>query len=669
MSFPQRGSTSVRPEVCDVEGEGDDLVGAGEQEIELDKEENEEESEARAPRTLRDPGAPSAKEVEDHNVTHLPFRAWCAACVSGKARDRLHHRREQESKDIPEIVFDYCFMGDSDDAETLAIQVARDRRTRMIFAHVVPRKGMTHEYGANAMVEDLKRLGYHELILKCDGEPALRSVQEEVKRRRESPTILENSPVGDSRANGAAERAVQAVQEQVRVIRHGLEQRLGQKIRSSHPIMTWIVEHAAALLSRYQVGDDGKTPYERLKGKKYGGTEVEIGEKVHHKYKKDTMNHKMESRWGEGFYLGKVWRTGEAAIGTKNGVVKAGTIRRVGAHRRWDAQGLEKIQGVPWKWNPDSDDAPRELRLRWLSDSEKDASATGLGDYHGVVYRMRLKREDFFRHGFTEGCPGCRALLAGGAARGHHDACRSRMETAISADPDGSERRERQKAKEDEYLTRVLENRFAKEDKSRQDDENAKKRIKTANGEKQEDVVRDDGGRPGSSGDPGNGGLPAVVRPMESDTGKRSCEGGVGGDEKRPKQESNDRQDAPGEPEDPDMEISAIERCMQEDFLWKTGARSDMCELPEPQVAQQVADFSYYDENTWEELDPEKVMAAERDELERFRKMAVYTYVDKQRALADEGEVRESQMGPCEQGIQRGSKGEMPLSGSGAWIR
>ena len=73
------------------------------------------------------------------------------------------------------------------------------------------------------------------------------------------------------------------------------------------------------------------------------------------------------------------------------------------------------------------------------------------------------------------------------------------------------------------------------------------------------------------------------------------------------------------------MEVSAVERSMQEDFLWKTGIRSDMCELPEPQIARQVADITYYDENTWEELDPEKVIAAEQDELLRFKKMGVYT--------------------------------------------
>ena len=74
--------------------------------------------------------------------------------------------------------------------------------------------------------KDFAKSGYNEIILKCDGEPALKTIQEEVRRQRSEKTRLENSPVGDSRANGAAERAMQAIVEQVRVIRRGLEQRL-----------------------------------------------------------------------------------------------------------------------------------------------------------------------------------------------------------------------------------------------------------------------------------------------------------------------------------------------------------------------------------------------------------------------------------------------------------
>ena len=198
-------------------------------------------------------------------------------------------------------MFDYCFLGGKDEAETLAVLVARDRRTQMLFAHVVPRKGMVHEHGAAAMISDIERLGCKEVILKCDGEPAMKSVQDKVKRRRMDPTIVENSVPGDSRSNGSAKRAVKALGEHVRVLRAGLQERLGLVIRTSHPVMTWL-EHAADCISKYQLSEDGKSAHERLKGKPFRRHTVEFGEKVHYKRSnKGQKEHKIESKWSEGY--------------------------------------------------------------------------------------------------------------------------------------------------------------------------------------------------------------------------------------------------------------------------------------------------------------------------------------------------------------------------------
>ena len=150
----------VRPYTLEVGelGDQEEAEDEGFENIECEEKEGEE---ARRPEVLRDPGAPTPKEVEEHNVTHMPFRSWCPHCVSGKAQSR-HHKRvdHQGEKQIPEVVFDYGFLGGKDDEETLAVQVARDRRTQMLFAHVVPRKGMVHEHGAVAMLQDLEKLGY-----------------------------------------------------------------------------------------------------------------------------------------------------------------------------------------------------------------------------------------------------------------------------------------------------------------------------------------------------------------------------------------------------------------------------------------------------------------------------------------------------------------------------
>jgi hypothetical protein len=243
-------------------------------------------------------------------------------------------------------VFDYCFLGGKEDEDTLAVQVARFVTSKAIFAHPVSKKGMGHEHGAKEMIKDIAKVGHTEIILKCDGEPALKQVQEEVKARREQETTLENSPVGCSRSNGIAERAVQALGEQVRVMRSALRHRVGRVFSAGHPVTMWLVEHAADVMTKYQVGKDGKTAYERIKGKAYKKEMVEFGEVVHYRLgKRIGKMEKLEVRWGRGVFLGVIWRTGEALIGTSEEVVKASCVKRMSEESRWDGGRIEKIRG------------------------------------------------------------------------------------------------------------------------------------------------------------------------------------------------------------------------------------------------------------------------------------------------------------------------------------
>lgn len=75
----------------------------------------------------------------------------------------------------------------------------------------VLRNGLSHEHGAKELEISIDMLGYYEVLVMCGGEPALKRVQEEVKRMRREPTITDNFGAGDSRANSAAEQAVQAL--------------------------------------------------------------------------------------------------------------------------------------------------------------------------------------------------------------------------------------------------------------------------------------------------------------------------------------------------------------------------------------------------------------------------------------------------------------------------
>ena len=67
--------------------------------------------------------------------------------------------------------------------------------------------------------------------------------------------------MGSSQPNGFIERAIQDVEGQVRMVKLAFESHIGEKVRSDHNSISWLVEYAAVLLNRGQVGQDGKTSY------------------------------------------------------------------------------------------------------------------------------------------------------------------------------------------------------------------------------------------------------------------------------------------------------------------------------------------------------------------------------------------------------------------------
>ena len=47
-------------------------------------------------RALPRPRRPTLKEVDDHYVSHLPYRNWCPICVGTKGREDAHTRSKDQ---------------------------------------------------------------------------------------------------------------------------------------------------------------------------------------------------------------------------------------------------------------------------------------------------------------------------------------------------------------------------------------------------------------------------------------------------------------------------------------------------------------------------------------------------------------------------------------------
>ena len=134
----------------------------------------------------------------------------------------------------------------------------------------------------------------------------------------------------------------------MKVMRSALEERLGLKLNVKSTVWPWMAEYAALLLNRLEVGHDGKTSYERVKGKKAKVLGYEFGEKV--LWRRKPINNRMgklESMWEDGVYLGIKATTREIIIGNEKGIWKTRTARRRPFEERWCADNISMIGGVP----------------------------------------------------------------------------------------------------------------------------------------------------------------------------------------------------------------------------------------------------------------------------------------------------------------------------------
>jgi hypothetical protein len=152
----------------------------------------------------RDPGQPTAKQIEEHRRGgHLPYRLWCKWCVWGRGRGFQH--RATTGGRIPIIGIDYFFITSAgvkkreelempeNEEGNKALNEARARgelvkcliircsATKAVMAHVVPYKGPGEDdIVAELTVQDIAWLGHTRVILKADGEPAIQALVKRV---------------------------------------------------------------------------------------------------------------------------------------------------------------------------------------------------------------------------------------------------------------------------------------------------------------------------------------------------------------------------------------------------------------------------------------------------------------------------------------------------------
>ena len=244
------------------------------------------------------------------------------------------------------ISMDYFYLNKEPNARPHLVAV--DRKSGMMMATSLDKKGGGDSTGRKLLTRFLELLGYKELVLKSDGEHAL--VRMKKGAGKEASTLVkvvcEESPAGDAKANGEAEAAVREIKWRIRAVHLTSGKKPGIKLEDGHPLVQWIPRYAAEQAPRFKVGADGRTAEERRPGKKWMKPLPLCGEKIlikpAGKGRKTDMARMKPAR-----FVGCHNKFGSVLGMTVEGVIVGSGFHRLADDEQWDPLD-ERLRGAPW---------------------------------------------------------------------------------------------------------------------------------------------------------------------------------------------------------------------------------------------------------------------------------------------------------------------------------
>ena len=121
--------------------------------------------------------------------------------------------------------------------------------------------------------------------------------------------------------------------------------------------MPWMVAYGAMLHNLCHVTSDGRTPWEKRKGRRFGRDLPAFAENVMFLCPNSLGRDRGESRWeASGVFVGIIVESTEMIIATDQGAIKARSFRRKVDGERWNKEYLATVRGVPWEPTPGATD-------------------------------------------------------------------------------------------------------------------------------------------------------------------------------------------------------------------------------------------------------------------------------------------------------------------------
>ena len=121
--------------------------------------------------------------IDEHRITHMPYRPWCEHCVRGKAKRKQSLKIKGEYAECAhtKVRMDYAYLTEEvEDVEgehgeeesskaggSLTMLVMQESRFRSVWAYAVERKGASEEWITDQLIEDLETIGLQNERISC----------------------------------------------------------------------------------------------------------------------------------------------------------------------------------------------------------------------------------------------------------------------------------------------------------------------------------------------------------------------------------------------------------------------------------------------------------------------------------------------------------------------
>ena len=200
---------------------------------------------------------------KEENTSSHTFPTEAGVQHAYKAKEEQDNHPKQTSK-TPVIQVDLMYYKALGEKQTTSVLTAVDVETGMCMAIQLEDKTQHVQYLSVCLQQFLMECGrthaiLNNTVLQSDQEDFIISLLKMVATAMGSNIAVRQAPAYTSQAQGSVERFHRTLMGQVRALKLQLETNYGIKLNSKHPIMPWLVKHAAYLLNRYSIHSDGNT--------------------------------------------------------------------------------------------------------------------------------------------------------------------------------------------------------------------------------------------------------------------------------------------------------------------------------------------------------------------------------------------------------------------------